>query len=161
MKKPNPLHTVLLALAALSLVAIAIVEISGISTTALFHKFNPEAAAAATTKPAAMAKTRIEFEETHYSFGKVRNGDKVQHVYRFKNAGDKPLLISKVEAGCGCTAPSFTKEPVSPGATGEVTVVFNSTNRGGFQEKSVTVHSNAQDAVTKLSFDADVSPDVN
>lgn len=160
MKKTNPLHTVLLALGSLALVAIALIEISGISSTALFHKFNPEAAAAASKKPAEMVKTHIEFEETHYSFGKVRNGDKVQHVYRFKNTGDKPLLISQVEAGCGCTAPSYPTAPVAPGETGEITIAFNSTNRGGFQEKSVTVMSNAQESRIKLSFDADVSPDV-
>lgn len=158
MKKNNPLHTVLLALAALALVTIALIEISGISTTALFNKHQPGQMADA--KPAGLPKTHIEFEETHHSFGQVRNGDKVQHVYRFKNTGDKPLLISKVEAGCGCTAPSFTNAPVAPGATGEITIAFNSTNRGGYQEKSVTVHSNAQESVMKLTFDADVSPDI-
>lgn len=161
MKKPNPLHTVLLALVALSLVAIAVIEISGISSTALFNKSNPDAAVAAAQTPVEIPKTAIEFEETHYSFGKVRNGDKVEHVYRFKNVGDKPLLISKVEAGCGCTAPSFTNAPVAPGETGEITIAFNSTNRGGFQEKSVTVFSNAEEPAIRLLFDADVSPDVN
>lgn len=164
MKKPNPLHTVLLALAALSLFVIAAVEVSGISQTALFNKYGigAESAATASGKPASgMPATQIKFEETHHSFGKVRNGDKVQHVYTFKNVGTQPLLITKVDASCGCTAPSYPTAPVAPGETGEITLAFNSTNRGGFQEKTVYVHSNAQEPRMLLSFDADVTPDSN
>ncbi|RYD51449.1 MAG: DUF1573 domain-containing protein [Sphingobacteriales bacterium] len=164
MKKPNPLHTVLLALAALSLFVIAVIEVSGISQTALVNKYGIGNAAAVNIPakaPAGMPATQIKFEETHHSFGKVRNGDKVQHVYTFKNVGTQPLLITKVDASCGCTAPSFPTAPVAPGETGEITLAFNSTNRGGFQEKTVFVHSNAQEPRMQLSFDADVTPDSN
>ncbi len=159
MKKPNPLHTVLLALAALSLVVIAVIEVSGVSTTALFNKRDPKAEALA-ARPVETPRTVIVFDEVFHSFGKVQNGETVSHVFRFQNIGDKPLIITKVEAGCGCTAPSYPTEPVAPGQSGEITVAFNSTNRAGFQEKSVTVFSNAADREIKLSFDADVSPDV-
>ncbi len=162
MKKSNPLYTVLLALSAFSLLTIALIEISGVSRTALFNKYDiGSGGESGDTRKGGMElpPTKILFEETHFSFGKVRNGDKVEHTYRFKNVGDNPLLITKVDANCGCTAPSFTKSPIAPGGSGEIMLRFNSTNRGGFQQKDVTVYSNAQDKLLKLSFDVDVSPD--
>ena len=51
--------------------------------------------------------TTVEFEETEFDFGTVMEGEKVTHVYKFKNTGDEPLIISNAKATCGCTVPSW------------------------------------------------------
>jgi hypothetical protein len=105
-----------------------------------------------------LSRTTIAFEETHHSFGDIIDGTQVQHIYKVKNTGKAPLLITKVDATCGCTAPSYPDKPINPGETGEITIAFNSTNRLGSQRKDVTVFSNAEQGPVKLTFDAQVKP---
>ena len=50
----------------------------------------------------------------------------MEHVYEFKNIGDQPLQILRVDASCGGTQPDWTKTPILPGRSGKVSVVFNS-----------------------------------
>lgn len=169
----SQLRTVLLTILTLSVFAIAIVEIAGISSAALFNKYgvggtqkdrnealsvgiSPEEAASRQADANKMARTDVTFYETHHSFGEINNGQVVQYSFRFKNVGQNPLLISKVDASCGCTVPSHPKEPIAPGNEGEIVVQFNSTNRIGHQMKAVTVHSNARQESIPLEFDADV-----
>ncbi len=59
--------------------------------------------------------TSIALSESNFDFGKIKKGDKVEHVYEITNTGKNPLVISEVKPGCGCTAPDFTKEPIMPG----------------------------------------------
>lgn len=84
----------------------------------------------------------MELEEDEHNFGKVYEGEKVKHVFTFVNTGDAPLIIEKTGKSCGCTVPSFSKEPVMPGDTGKITVEFNSMGKHGAQVKTVTVHYN-------------------
>ncbi|OJW95704.1 MAG: hypothetical protein BGO70_10655 [Bacteroidetes bacterium 43-93] len=104
----------------------------------------------------AMPKTTIEFTETKYSFGTIKEGDVVKHVYHFKNTGTNPLLINNAVASCGCTVPSYPKEPVAPGGEGDITVQFNSHNKDGHQQKNIMIYSNAQQEAMSIGFDADV-----
>lgn len=94
----------------------------------------------------------IEFEESVFDFGKVKEGAVVDHVFKFKNAGKAPVILSQVSASCGCTTPGFTKEPVLPGQTGEIKVSFNSLGQAGTQQKIVTVSSNAENRVTTVQI---------
>ena len=156
----------LLILLTLSLLTIAIIEITGISRTALFYKYGigteerlgTEKETVRAGDARKLPRTTIEFAETHHSFGEITDGTQVSHIYKVKNTGNAPLLITKVEASCGCTAPSYPDKPVSPGETGEITIAFNSTNRLGSQRKEVTVLSNATQGPVKLTFDAQVKP---
>lgn len=90
--------------------------------------------------------TSIEFAETEYDFGTVTEGEKVTHVYKFKNTGQEPLIISNAKATCGCTVPNWPREPIAPGDDGELTVVFDTKNKGKvggqLQTKRVTVTAN-------------------
>jgi hypothetical protein len=88
---------------------------------------------------------RFEFKDKNdtYDFGTVKEGEKVVHVYEFKNAGDQPLMILKAEAGCGCTTPEWPKTPVMPGKTGTIKVTFNTAGKAGPAYKDVTIKSNA------------------
>ncbi len=159
------IKTILLTVLTLSVFVIALVELSGISNTALFNKYNIGSSPTGQTlkqeenretQAATMPKTQMEFYETKHNFGDVKEGDKVRHTYKFKNTGTEPLLISKVTVGCGCTSPSFSKEPVAPGAEGEVTLEFNSSGKPGHQEKNAIIHSNAQVDKMSIGFTAEV-----
>lgn len=88
---------------------------------------------------------RMDMQEREYNFGKLNViADSVfTHVFEFSNTGEKDLFVLHAIGGCGCTHPSFSKEPVKPGATGRVTVTFKATGmKPGFFRKSVTVFSN-------------------
>jgi Protein of unknown function (DUF1573) len=87
--------------------------------------------------------TTVAMIDSIYDFGKVTDGENVVFSYRFKNTGNKPLIISSATASCGCTVPEKPEEPVKPGATGYLKVVFNSKGRVGQVHKEVTVVSNA------------------
>lgn len=94
----------------------------------------------------------IEFEEAAFDFGNVKEGAVVEHVFKFKNTGNAPVILSQVSASCGCTTPDFTKEPVLPGKVGEIKVSFNSLGQVGTQQKIVTVSSNAENRVTTVQI---------
>jgi hypothetical protein len=159
--------TALLTILTLSVFSIALVELSGVSSTALFNKYkigsggHDHAAVRAqeteqVQRTANMPKTEITFDEMRHDFGSITEGEVVTHSFRFRNTGTQPLLISKVDVSCGCTAPTFPKEPVPPGGEGTITLQFNSTNRTGKQSKSALVYSNAQQDRISIGFDAQV-----
>ena len=119
------LKTVLLTVLTLSVFVLALVELSGVSKTALINKFGGEEehghvhehGTEGKSKTSNLPKTTIEFEETKHNFGTIKEGEKVKHIYKFKNTGDNPLIISNAVASCGCTVPSYPKEPIPPGGT--------------------------------------------
>lgn len=151
------LKTVLLTVLTLSVFVLALVELSGVSKTALINKFGGDDN---NQQPkiniANLPKTKMLFEQPQFSFGTINEGDKVTHSYKFKNTGEHPLVISKAVAGCGCTVPSYPKAPILPGGEGEIVVTFDSHGKKGHQQKNVIVYSNAEQEATSIGFDADV-----
>ena len=93
-----------------------------------------------------------------HDFGTINEGEKVTHIYKFKNTGAVPLIIEGVRPSCGCTAPNWTKEPIPVGGEGEIEVVFDSKGKPNAQNKTVTVTSNAWPKSTVLRFKAFVTP---
>lgn len=86
----------------------------------------------------------IVFENDTYNFGKIKKGEIVTYTFKFKNSGQEPLIIKDAIATCGCTVPEIPKEPIKPGESGDLKVVFNSQGKpAGAQDKAVTVVSNA------------------
>jgi hypothetical protein len=98
----------------------------------------------------------ISFESGMYNFGKINQGEKVNHEFKFKNTGKSPLIISNATATCGCTTPDIPKEPIKPGDSGVIKVVFNSTGKMGMQDKIVTITSNANPATTEVHLIGEV-----
>ena len=96
--------------------------------------------------------------ETEHDFGTIDAGIKVTHVFTFVNEGSAPLVISKINTPCGCTAPSWSKEPIEPGQTGEITVTFNSTGKAGNQVKSLSIIYNSEMSPTMFTIKANVKP---
>ena len=85
----------------------------------------------------------IVFEEEFHDFGEINEGLVAEHVFSFKNEGEGSLIISNAQGSCGCTVPVWPRQPIAPGATGEIKVSFNSTGRAGKQDKRVTLTTNA------------------
>ena len=83
----------------------------------------------------------ISFDKTTVDYGTVKNGADGQRVFTVKNTGDKPLIISKVQASCGCTTPVWSLEPIMPGKTSQIKVGYDTTIVGPFT-KIIEVYSN-------------------
>lgn len=99
---------------------------------------------------------KFQFVKTEHDFGKIVDGVRVSFKYKFTNVGTKPLIISQVRTSCGCTASTWTQEPVEPGKSGIVELSFDSSKRKGPNHKMATVIANTQPNSVVLSFTADV-----
>ena len=99
----------------------------------------------ATGLASAQKKAVISAEETGYNFGVIKETDgKVSHTFTISNAGDMPLVITRVIASCGCTTPEWPKEPVAPGKSAEIKVTFDPSNRPGTFNKTISIYSNGK-----------------
>ena len=106
---------------------------------------------------AAMDSTTVQIIDTIYSFGTATEGEKISYNFRFKNSGDKPLIVTNAHASCGCTVPEKPEKPVMPGETSFIKVVFNSQGKAGHNEKTITVISNANPAFPPLILRGDIT----
>ena len=101
----------------------------------------------------------MTFQTEEHDFGAVKEeGGFITHEFVFVNTGEAPLVISQVRASCGCTTPSWSKEPVAPGDTGTVVAQYNPLNRPGTFRKSVKITSNADPATRVLYIKGAVNP---
>jgi len=100
----------------------------------------------------------MEFTEKTHDFGRITEGDVVTKVFTFKNTGDAPLIISDAKSSCGCTVPSFTKEPIAPGEEGELEVKYNSRGKKNQDNKVVRVTANTWPATNNITIKAFVEP---
>lgn len=101
--------------------------------------------------------TTVALSESDYDFGTIVKGAQVEHIYQITNTGSQPLIISKVQPGCGCTIPEFTKEPILPGGKGKIKLKFNSSNFIGIQKKFAHVFANVKKSPIVLTFVADIN----
>jgi len=101
---------------------------------------------------------QISWENPSHNFGDIIQGDKVEHVFKFTNTGNEPLIITDVQVTCGCTTPKgWLRDPIMPGQSGEIVIAFNSTGKMGAQTKISTVISNAVNPDgAKIKFEANV-----
>ncbi len=97
------------------------------------------------------AGAKIEFKEETHDYGTIKNGSDGTCTFEFKNTGDQPLVISRAQGSCGCTVPSWPKEPIAPGATAKISVHYD-TNRTGNFSKYVTIYSNATNTPEKKIY---------
>jgi hypothetical protein len=98
----------------------------------------------------------IAFREYQHDFGKVSEGEKISYIFTFDNKGTSDLIISSATTSCGCTVPKYDSKPISPGACGNLEIVFDTSGRDGMQTKSITVKSNAKTPVVLLKITAEV-----
>lgn len=107
-----------------------------------------------TTVPPAVADENapvMTFDKDAIDYGTIKQDAEGNRVFTFTNTGKTPLIISEAHGSCGCTVPSYTKEPVMPGQKSEIKVHYD-THRVGPFSKSVTVNSNAQNSPVVLKI---------
>jgi hypothetical protein len=86
---------------------------------------------------------KFEWTETTHDFGEVKYKQPISYEFEFTNKGQGFLVISNVEASCGCTITEYTKNPVPPNAKGKVKAIYDAGNLGAFH-KSITVTANVE-----------------
>lgn len=84
----------------------------------------------------------MTFEKMTHDFGRIVEGEKVEYSFKFTNTGDKDLIILNATSSCGCTVPEWPKEPVKPGASGYMKVIFDSHGKDGYTEKAIQIQAN-------------------
>jgi len=94
---------------------------------------------------------KIEFESETIDYGVIEKGSDGLRVFKFKNTGDAPLIVSAVKSSCGCTVPKKPTAPILPGENGEIEVKYD-TNRVNPIRKTITVTSNADRSTVALKI---------
>lgn len=89
---------------------------------------------------------KIEATEAEYDFGEILEADgPVSHSFVIKNVGTAPLVITRVNASCGCTKPEFSREPIAPGESTTIKITYNPAGRPGQFVKTIAIYSNGAD----------------
>jgi hypothetical protein len=115
---------------------------------------NPETANGEVTDKTGVPK--FDFEEITFDLGTVQSGESVTHEFKFKNSGDRDLIISQAKGSCGCTQPEYPKDPIAPGDEGVIKVTFNSTGISGQITKNVTLIANTTPNTKVLTITGEV-----
>ena len=123
-------------------------KVAAKTVTTTDRKAEPKA-----VKKKAKKRSKIKFDELIHKFGTITTGDKVNHQFKFKNTGNAPLVIKSVDVSCGCTFPSYPFLLIQPGIEGTIDVTFDSTNKVGRQEPTVTVVTNGRPRTIKLNLE--------
>jgi hypothetical protein len=100
----------------------------------------------------------IWFEEQLHDYGEIAEDSDGSWSFQFKNVGEEAIVINRVRSTCGCTVPSWPREPIEPGASGEITVKYNTATTGTFF-KAVHVYSSAANSPVKLQIKGKVLPE--
>ena len=107
----------------------------------------------------AQNKPAMEFEKTEHNFGTIKEEmGAVTSMFEFKNTGKSPLIIQRVASSCGCTTPSYTREPILPGKEGVVSAQYSTVRRPGTFNKTIRVYTNVPDTVYVLTIKGNVTP---
>jgi hypothetical protein len=100
--------------------------------------------------------TTIRYDNDRFEFGVADEGEVVKHEFKFTNTGKEPLVISNCRGSCGCTVPTWPREPIPAGASGVIHVEFNTKGKPGNQSKRVTVTANTIPTETYLEVSGEV-----
>jgi hypothetical protein len=104
---------------------------------------------------------RIAFQEPVYDFGKVEQGEQVNHLFRFTNQGGQDLRIESVKTSCGCTAAVISADVILPGKEGTISATFDTARFAGEKAKSISVYSNDPlQPVTTLTLQGEITIEV-
>ncbi len=98
--------------------------------------------------------TQITFTTPTHDFGNIPQDSDNRHIFTFTNTGSEPLIIENAKGSCGCTVPQYPKEPIAPGGTGEIEVVYKPGKQMNRQSKTVTITANTEPRTTSLSVTA-------
>lgn len=146
------------------IVLLAALAIFGVTASNAQAKKSAPAKASAKAAPAKVETPKVEgagmlFENETIDYGTLPHNADGKREFVFVNNGTKPLIITNATGSCGCTVPSFPKEPIAPGAKAVIGVKY-ATDRVGAFTKTVTVTSNAEGQPSKvLTIKGTILPD--
>ena len=107
----------------------------------------------------AQQKPAMEFKKTEHNFGTIKEEiGAVTTQFEFTNKGNSPLIIQRVSASCGCTTPSYSREPILPGKQGTISAQYSTVRRPGTFNKTIRVYTNVPDTVYVLTIKGNVTP---
>lgn len=103
-----------------------------------------------------------KFNTLSHNFGKIAEEvGSATCEFVFTNTGDSPIIIQNISTSCGCTTPSYTKQPVLPGKTGTIKVSYSTLGRVGSFNKKITVFTNEPSNAYVLTISGEVLPSKN
>ena len=126
-----------------------------IALLAICGTVNAQDKKAATTQSAGTGK--LAFKSEIHDFGNLTEGPDADVDFVFTNTGKSPVVITNATAGCGCTSPEWSKEPIMPGKSSKIHVAYHTKGRPGPFTKSVTVTSNAEQPSMVLTIKGTVN----
>lgn len=103
----------------------------------------------------------IAFDKVEYDFGTVNEGEIVETTFKVTNAGKTDLIITNAQASCGCTVPTWPKEPIKPGDSADIEVSFNTSGKPNRQSKTITLTTNTESGREILTLKGSVIPKTN
>ena len=103
----------------------------------------------------------IAFAQETFDFGKIKQGEVVNHQFKFKNTGKADLIITSATGSCGCTVPQWPKNPIPPGEEANIDVQFNSAGKSGMQRVNVTLVANTIPNSKVLTITGEVNAPTN
>ena len=99
----------------------------------------------------------IDFESKVVDYGTIAHNSDGARKFVFTNNGTEPLIIKTAKGSCGCTVPTWPKEPIAPGVTAEIGVKYATTRVGKFT-KMITLTTNADKKPVILTIKGEVTP---
>ncbi|MBP6312284.1 MAG: DUF1573 domain-containing protein [Flavobacteriales bacterium] len=171
----DKIQIALLSVIAIALVALAVKQFSGASESSSIAASNPSGSSSIVANPASTGevfdptagatekvdntpKTTATFGSYEHDFGNIKQDSENEYVFNFTNSGTEPLIIENAVGSCGCTVPEYPKEPIPPGGTGDIKVVYKPGKQENAQTKTVTVTANTEPKETILRIKANVAP---
>ncbi|ALJ01598.1 DUF1573 domain-containing protein [Rufibacter tibetensis] len=97
------------------------------------------------------------FDEPKFNYGEIKQGDVIEHGFKFTNNGTLPLIIYDVKTTCGCTVSEYPQAPVMPGETAIIKARFDSAKKRGQQNKVLIVESNAVQGNAQIVFSSTIA----
>jgi hypothetical protein len=105
---------------------------------------------------AALAQPHVSADTPVFNFGTLKQGKIVRHTFILKNTGNQPLIINDVDPECGCIKINFTHNPIPPGKSGKIELVFASKHKMGQQFISTNISTNADNPTFMVYFKGEV-----
>ncbi|UFH36697.1 DUF1573 domain-containing protein [Flavobacterium acetivorans] len=136
---------------------LAVLTILGV-TTSNAQETTKKIKAKAATK-ASVAKVDgagIVFVTETIDYGTVAYNSDGKRDFVFTNNGNKPLIITNAQGSCGCTVPTYPREPIAPGAKGVISVKYDTSRAGQPFTKTVTLTTNANPSNKVLTIKGNV-----
>ncbi len=100
----------------------------------------------------------IKFDKVTFDFGTVNEGDVIENSFEITNVGKSDLIIMNAKASCGCTIPTWPKDPIAPGETGKLDFKFNTSGKTNKQSKTITLTTNTVKGKETIKISGMVTP---